>query len=84
MLQRMEAAGAIERRTDEHDQRVTRVHLTPRGLDLAERMRAVHADVIMTTIGRLSENDRHDLLRLLSLLNEHAIQQLREIEGGRS
>ena len=84
MLQRMETAGAIERRTDEHDQRVTRVHLTPRGLELAERMRMVHADVIRTTIGRLPEDDRHELLRLLSLLNEHAVQQLREIGGSRS
>lgn len=84
MLQRMETAGAIERRTDEHDQRVTRVHLTPRGHALAERMRMVHADVIKTTIGQLSEDDRRELLRLLTLLNERAVEQLREMEGNRS
>lgn len=84
MLQRMETAGAIERRTDEHDQRVTRVHLTPRGHALAERMRMVHADVIKTTIGQLSEDDRRELLRLLTLLNERAVEQLREMEGDRS
>jgi len=84
MLQRMETAGAIERGTDERDQRVTRVHLTPRGHALAERMRMVHADAIKTTIGQLSEDDRRELLRLLSLLNEQAIEQLREMKGSRS
>lgn len=84
MLQRMETAGTIERRTDEHDQRVTRVHLTSRGHALTKRVQAVHADVITSTIGRLTEDDRHELLRLLSLLNEHAVEQLHEMEGGRS
>lgn len=78
MLQRMEAAGAIERRADEHDQRISRVFLTTRGHELAARMRRVHADIIDTTIGRLSEDDRRELLRLLSILNDHAIAQLRK------
>lgn len=76
MLQKLEATGAIERRTDEHDQRVTRLFLTPRGIELAERMRAVHAAVINTTIGRMSEDDRRELLRLLTLLNDNAAEQL--------
>lgn len=76
MLQKLEAAGAVERRTDEHDQRVTRLYLTQRGVELAERMRAVHAEVINNTIGRLSETDRLELLRLLTLLNGHAATEL--------
>jgi DNA-binding MarR family transcriptional regulator len=78
MVQRMEAAGAIERRTDEHDQRITRVYLTARGHELATRMHAVHADVIEATIGQLSEDDRRELLRLLVLLNDHAMTRLRK------
>lgn len=78
MLQRMEAAGAVERRPDEHDQRITRLHLTTRGHELADRMRAVHADVIDATIGQLSEDDRRELLRLLALLNDHAVARLRK------
>ncbi len=81
MLQRMEAGGAIERRADEHDQRISRLYLTSRGHDLASRMRAVHADIIGATIGRLSEDDRRELLRLLAILNDHAVTQLRK-EGG--
>lgn len=76
MLQKLEATGAIERRTDEHDQRVTRLSLTPRGAELAERMRAVHAEIINTTIGRLTEADQRELLRLLTMLNGHAAEQL--------
>lgn len=80
MLQKLEAAGAIERRTDEHDQRVTRLFLTPDGAELAERMRTVHANIINTTIGRLPEADQRELLRLLTTLNQHAAEQL-EREG---
>ena len=78
MLQKMEAAGTVERRADEHDQRVTRLHLTPEGHQLAERMRTVHAQVIDSTIGSLSEADRRELLRLLQALNEHAAAMLHE------
>lgn len=83
MLQKLEAAGAIDRRTDEHDQRVTRLSLTPSGAELAERMRAVHADVINSTIGRLSEADRRELLRLLTILNGHAAGQLHGEDAAR-
>lgn len=81
MLQKLEAAGALERRTDEHDQRVTRLFLTPSGAELAGRMRTVHAEVINTTIGRLSEADRRELLRLLTLLNGHAADELHVKDG---
>jgi len=83
MLQKMEASGTIERRSDEHDQRVTRLYLTPKGRELAERTRAVHADIISTTIGALPEDDRRELLRLLGELNEHAVTRLREAGAAR-
>ncbi|MHB1477218.1 MAG: MarR family winged helix-turn-helix transcriptional regulator [Coriobacteriia bacterium] len=83
MLQKLEAAGALERRTDEHDQRVTRLFLTPRGVELAGRMRMVHAEIINTTIGRLSEADQRELLRLLTLLNDHAAEQLHGEDAAR-
>lgn len=83
MLQKMEAAGTIERRSDEHDQRITRLYLTPRGREVAERMRTVHADVIGSMIGSLSEEDRRTLLRLLGDLNERAASRLREAADAR-
>ncbi|MHB1017831.1 MAG: MarR family winged helix-turn-helix transcriptional regulator [Coriobacteriia bacterium] len=83
MLQKLETTGAIERRTDERDQRVTRLFLTPRGIELAERMRTVHAAVINATIGHLSEDDQRELLRLLTLLNDNAAEELRREDAAR-
>ena len=65
MLQAMEKAGAIERRPDEHDQRLTRVHLTAAGRELESGLRAVSAATINETIGTLSAADRGELERLL-------------------
>jgi DNA-binding MarR family transcriptional regulator len=69
MLQAMEKAGAIERRPDEHDQRLTRVHLTPAGRELETGLRAVSAATINETVGALSERDRRELERLLEALS---------------
>ena len=83
MLQKMEAAGTIERRADEADQRVTRLYLTDAGRTQAERMRAVHAEVIAGTIGELAAHDRRELLRLLEDLNARAAARLREAGDAR-
>ncbi len=83
MVQKMEAAGVVERRTDPRDQRVTRLHLTDAGRDLASRMREVHSDIINGTIGALPDADRHELLRLLNALNENAAEMLRGEDGTR-
>jgi DNA-binding PadR family transcriptional regulator len=66
MLQAMEKAGAIERRSDQHDQRLTRVHLTAAGRELETGLRAVSAATINETIGALSAADRSELERLLN------------------
>ena len=65
MLQSMERAGLVERRDDERDQRVTRVYLTEHGRALEEKFRGVAAGYVKDTIGRLSEADRRELIRLL-------------------
>ncbi len=69
MLQAMEKAGAIERRTDETDQRLTRVHLTAAGHQLEVDLRVVSAALINETIGGLSEDDRRQLERLLDAMS---------------
>ncbi len=72
MLQAMEKAGAIERRTDEHDQRLTHVYLTARGHELEAELRTVSAGVINDTIGSLPERDRRELERLLEAFGDSA------------
>jgi DNA-binding MarR family transcriptional regulator len=68
MLQAMQKAGAVERRPDAADQRLTRVFLTAAGRDLERQMRGVVAEFVNETIGELPEDDRRELARLLGEL----------------
>jgi len=65
MLRGMEAAGLVDRSPDARDQRLTHVHLTPAGRDLATELRSVAAAHVNETIGSLPEHDRAELARLL-------------------
>ncbi len=85
MLQAMEKAGAIERRTDEHDQRLTHVYLTARGHELEAELRTVLAGYLSDTIGSLPESDRRELERLLDAYGHTisaAIAARRDAPGG--
>jgi len=83
MLQALQKAGAVERRHDAADQRLTRVFLTPAGRDLEGQMRGVVAEFVNETIGELPENDRRELARLLGELGASMSQALarRGVEG---
>jgi DNA-binding MarR family transcriptional regulator len=76
ILQRLEKAGAVVRRADERDQRLTRVALTAEGRRLAEELRNVFVACITGTIGALTEDDRGELERLLGSLAEHTTRAL--------
>jgi DNA-binding MarR family transcriptional regulator len=76
MLQAMQKAGAVERRPDAADQRLTRVFLTDPGRDLERRLQGVVADFVNETIGDLPENDRRELARLLGDLGTSMSQAL--------
>ena len=84
MLQAMEKAGAVERRPDENDQRLTRVYVTDVGRRLEKKLRAVSAGYIMETIGTLPEQDRRELGRLLDDLSAGISRALaaRDAEAG--
>jgi DNA-binding MarR family transcriptional regulator len=76
MLRGMERAGLVERSPDARDQRLTHVHLTAAGRDLAGELRSVAAAHVSETIGSLPEGDRTELARLLEDLGaslSHAI-----------
>ena len=68
MLQALEKSGAIVRRPDPEDQRLTRVALTPAGREIEGEMRTVAAGYVNATIGTLPEADRRELARLLEEL----------------
>jgi DNA-binding MarR family transcriptional regulator len=70
MLHSMEEEGAIVRRPDERDRRLTRVYMTDAGRAIEQEMRAGMADYINRTVGTLSTADREALEQLLNKLSE--------------
>ncbi len=76
MLQRMEKAGAINRRPDRDDQRITRVELTAEGRRLEGSLRAVLARYISQALDSMSEEDRRQLERLLGIMADNAARSL--------
>jgi DNA-binding MarR family transcriptional regulator len=71
VLQRMEAAGLIERRQDSGDARVSRVYLMPKSRQLIEPLRGLWAEVEQKTIKGLSEPEVMLLRRLLLQILEN-------------
>ena len=69
MLRSMETSGLVERRGDESDQRLTRVHMTDAGRSVAREMRAALADHIPVAVAALSHEERVELARLLDKLS---------------
>jgi DNA-binding MarR family transcriptional regulator len=70
-LQAAEKAGLVERKTDEADQRLTRVYLTEQGRVAAAAQRVVLADFINQTLGALSAEERSELARLLGKVKDN-------------
>ena len=80
MVQALEAAGVVARRSDERDRRLTLVFLTPEGRRRERELHARWADHINQTIGVLSEADRRELGRLLDKVSDHTSRILNDEE----
>lgn len=65
LVQRMERAGLVHRRTDDVDQRQTIVSLTPAGRELQHRMHEATAEYALTMVSLLPDADRAELARIL-------------------
>jgi DNA-binding MarR family transcriptional regulator len=81
ILSSLEESGAVTRRPDESDRRLTRVFLTPEGHRREQEHRVVLGEYVDRTIGALSEDERRDLERLRSRLAERIRDVLREAVG---
>ena len=64
-LDRMEAAGMIERRPDPHDRRGTLIHLTRRGKSVIDRALETHVVNEARLLGALTAAERRTLDGLL-------------------
>lgn len=71
MLQKLEKSGLIDRRSDESDQRFTRIYLTQAGKDLQQRLSCSLDAAIDSIVDSLSEKDQAEMERLLGLLGEN-------------
>ena len=78
LLQRLEASGLIERRTDEIDSRVTRVYLTDAGRAMTARLGVVFAQMTRESLGGLTPAECEALAQLLEGVNEHVAGVLDE------
>lgn len=76
ILQRMERAGLVTRRTDAADQRQTLVALTPAGLDLQHRLDTAISEYVAATLDRMPAHDRQELARILPIWRDLADRAL--------
>ncbi len=78
MLKRMERHGTITRQPDPQDQRMTRVRLTPAGLQTEAKLRGILAAQIGRLLDPMPGDDRRELARLLDELAERMTTALDE------
>jgi DNA-binding MarR family transcriptional regulator len=70
LVDRAERDAIVERRPDPSDRRLTRAYLTPKGLKLAQRAIARHAELAEEILAPFDPEDREALRRLLGKLRD--------------
>jgi DNA-binding MarR family transcriptional regulator len=65
LLDRLEAAGLVERRSTANDRRQYEIHLTAAGREAALRAIAIQHDLIRKTFGRVPEADLENFEKML-------------------
>jgi len=65
LIERMEAKGWVERRGDERDRRVNRLHLTPEGVRLHAAVWPIAEGTVDEALGELSDDERRRLTRMM-------------------
>ncbi|MFC3690602.1 MarR family winged helix-turn-helix transcriptional regulator [Chenggangzhangella methanolivorans] len=78
LLDRLAAAGFLERREDASDRRAKTLHLTPEGRRLVDRLRAVVADVCAAMVEDVAEEDFAACMRVFARLGARAEKSARD------
>jgi len=85
LLDRLEAAGFVERRSLASDRRQYSIHLTDAGRAMAERAIAAQHKWLTSTLGRLDESEldalEAQLLRLRDIMREQEAPQAARAAG---
>jgi DNA-binding MarR family transcriptional regulator len=67
----LEEAGLVSREADRADRRAILVSLTPKGRQLREQLAAARLRAADSVLNPLSDDERRELLRLLSTISGH-------------
>ena len=81
IVESLENQGALERRGDKDDRRVSRLYLTARGRERKAELDEVLRAFLDLTIGALSEEDQIDLTRLLRKLAQQSCNIVGDGDG---
>ncbi len=81
LLDRLQAAGLIERRADPKDRRAHLLYLTEAAYPLLDRIFALAAEVREEALAGIPEPDRSRLLDMLIAMKSNLIEQAADIEA---
>ena len=73
-LDRMEAAGFVQRRADADDRRASRVYLTDAGRALEKKVDAVWQELEALSFGALTRDEEETLRRLIAKVSERVVR----------
>lgn len=72
-LDRMQAAGWVERRTDPHDRRATCLYITPKGRPVLEKLRTIGAEILGIGFGDIDPKLRDKMVQALLLVRNRFV-----------
>jgi MarR family transcriptional regulator for hemolysin len=75
LVDRLEAAGWVERRADPEDRRAQRLYLTAKAAPLLDHMRALAAETREEAMRGLSDAERARLLRALQTIKGNLVRE---------
>lgn len=84
IVQKMERAGLVERKPDEHDQRLMRIRLTAHGREVAAALAETFASQAESMFAGLTQADLAELSRLLTRVGENLADALGPSAGADS
>lgn len=82
MIDRMVAAGLIERRPDPNDRRAWLLHATDKGVEAVHRLKDEFAESVHSALQGLDSKQRETLESLLEQVRQNLVDQTGEQEAG--
>ena len=81
IVDRMAAAGLVQREQSAEDRRVWKVQLTERGREIAERIEVAPWDLLRSALSALPADELAQLIRTLTKVASHVEQAVAAAEG---